>query len=178
MGSGPAGIAGQPGGTTWGMWVGRGAQARAAYGLRRYRARPGSLTVNPNEVDVSWELCGQNRYALPIIAAAMDGGVVPVAIEMGRHGGLAVLNLEGIFSRYANSRSTCSTGSSRPARKKRPRSSSRSTASPSRRADPPAHPRDQEGRRPRRRLSIPQRAARFARSRRSRRRHLRRAVRP
>src|SRR2546426_865140 len=85
-----------------GMWVGRGRKARAAYGFDDIALVPGSLTVNPNEVDVSWELCG-HRYALPIIAAAMDGVVGPkLAIEMGRHGGLAVLNLEGIFSRYAN----------------------------------------------------------------------------
>src|SRR5207247_2292765 len=63
---------------------------------------PGTGTVNPNEVDISWELCG-HRFELPIIAAAMDGVVGPqLAVEMGRHGGLAVLNLEGIFSRYAN----------------------------------------------------------------------------
>src|SRR5206468_10651097 len=85
-----------------GMWVGRGRKARAAYGFDDIALVPGSLTVNPNEVDVSWELCG-HRYALPIIAAAMDGVVGPkLAIEMGRHGGLAVLNLEGIFSRHAN----------------------------------------------------------------------------
>jgi len=56
--------------------------------------------VNPNEVDISWDLCGR-RFDIPIIAAAMDGVVGPkLAIEMGRHGGLAVLNLEGIFCRY------------------------------------------------------------------------------
>src|SRR3989475_9892786 len=83
-----------------GMWVGRGRKARAAYGFDDIALVPGSLTINPNEVDVAWELCG-HRYALPIIAAAMDGVVGPkLAIEMGRHGGLAVLNLEGIFSRY------------------------------------------------------------------------------
>ena len=84
-----------------GMWVGRGRKARAAYGFDDIALVPGSLTVNPNEVDISWELCG-HRYALPILAAAMDGVVGPkLATEMGRHGGLAVLNLEGIFSRYA-----------------------------------------------------------------------------
>jgi IMP dehydrogenase/GMP reductase len=53
-------------------------------------------------VDISWELCGR-RFDIPIIAAAMDGVVSPsLAIEMGRLGGLAVINLEGIFSRYEN----------------------------------------------------------------------------
>src|SRR5207247_310926 len=85
-----------------GMWVGRGRKARAAYGFDDIALVPGTLTVNPNEVDVSWELCG-HQYGIPIIAAAMDGVVGPkLAIEMGRLGGLAVLNLEGVFSRYAN----------------------------------------------------------------------------
>ena len=85
-----------------GMWVGRGRKARVAYGFDDIALVPGTLTVNPNEVDISWELCGR-RFELPIIAAAMDGVVGPeLAIEMGRLGGLAVLNLEGIFSRYDN----------------------------------------------------------------------------
>src|SRR2546421_3863895 len=85
-----------------GMWVGRGRKARAAYGFDDIALVPGTLTVNPNEVDISWELCG-HHFELPIIAAAMDGVVSPgLAIEMGRLGGLAVLNLEGVFSRYAN----------------------------------------------------------------------------
>jgi IMP dehydrogenase family protein len=84
------------------MWVGRGRKARVAYGFDDIALVPGAVTVNPNEVDISWELCG-HRFELPIIAAAMDGVVGPrLATEMGRHGGLAVLNLEGIFSRYAN----------------------------------------------------------------------------
>src|SRR5437867_1062166 len=85
-----------------GMWVGRGRKARVAYGFVDIALVPGTITVNPNEVDISWELCGR-RFDLPIIAAAMDGVVGPrLAIEMGRLGGLAVLNLEGVFSRYAN----------------------------------------------------------------------------
>src|SRR6266513_2138724 len=83
-----------------GMWVGRGRKARAAYGFDDIALVPGALTVNPNEVDISWDLCGR-RFDIPIIAAAMDGVVGPkLAIEMGRLGGLAVLNLEGIFARY------------------------------------------------------------------------------
>ncbi|MBI2216517.1 MAG: GuaB3 family IMP dehydrogenase-related protein [Candidatus Rokubacteria bacterium] len=85
-----------------GMWVGRGRKARVAYGFDDIALVPGPVTVNSSEVDISWELCGR-RFDLPIIAAAMDGVVGPkLAIEMARHGGLAVLNLEGIFSRYQN----------------------------------------------------------------------------
>jgi IMP dehydrogenase len=83
-----------------GTWVGRGRKARAAYGFDDIALVPGTLTINPGDVDVSWELGGR-RFEIPIIAAAMDGVVGPrLAVEMGRLGGLAVLNLEGIFSRY------------------------------------------------------------------------------
>jgi IMP dehydrogenase len=83
-----------------GMWVGRGRKARVAYGFDDIALVPGTVTINPNEVDVAWELCGR-RIELPIIAAAMDGVTDPrFAIEMGRVGGLAVLNLEGIQTRY------------------------------------------------------------------------------
>src|ERR671931_168394 len=85
-----------------GLWVGRGRKARVAYGFDDIALVPGALTVNPNEVDIGWELCGR-RFDLPIIAAAMDGVVSPrLAVEMGRLGGLAVLNLEGVFSRYGH----------------------------------------------------------------------------
>ena len=73
-----------------------------AYGFDDIALVPGAVTVNPNEVDVSWDLCGR-RFEIPIIAAAMDGVVDPkFAIEMGRLGGFAVLNLEGVQSRYEN----------------------------------------------------------------------------
>jgi IMP dehydrogenase len=85
-----------------GMWVGRGRKARMAYGFDDIALVPGTVTVNPNEVDISWELCGR-RFEIPVVAAAMDGVVDPkFAIEMGRLGGFAVLNLEGIQSRYEN----------------------------------------------------------------------------
>ena len=85
-----------------GMWVGRGRKARVAYGFDDIALVPGAVTVNPSEVDVGWDLAGR-RFELPILAAAMDGVVGPrLAVEMGRLGGLAVLNLEGIFARYEN----------------------------------------------------------------------------
>src|SRR5258705_13344653 len=85
-----------------GMWVGRGRKARAAYGFDDIALVPGAVTINPSEVDISWELCG-HRFPIPILGAGMDGVVSPsFGMEMGRVGGLAVLNLEGIFSRYEN----------------------------------------------------------------------------
>ena len=73
-----------------GMWVGRGRKARAAYGFDDIALVPGTLTINPNDVDIRWELGGR-RFEIPVIAAAMDGVVGPrLAVEMGRLGGLAL----------------------------------------------------------------------------------------
>jgi len=83
-----------------GMWVGRGRKARRCYGFDDIALVPGRLTINPNEVDTSWELKGK-RFGIPFLAAAMDGVVdTKMAIEMGRLGGIAVLNLEGVQTRY------------------------------------------------------------------------------
>ena len=83
-----------------GMWVGRGRKARVAYGFDDIALVPGMVTVNPNEVNTSWELGGR-RFEIPIIAAAMDGVVdTAFAVEMARLCGIAVLNLEGIQVRY------------------------------------------------------------------------------
>src|SRR3990167_1668189 len=88
------------GGEPMGMWVGRGRKARVAYGFDDIALVPGTVTVNPNEVNTSWELGGR-RFEIPIIAAAMDGVVdTAFAVEMARLGGIAVLNLEGIQVRY------------------------------------------------------------------------------
>jgi IMP dehydrogenase len=85
-----------------GEWVGRGRKARRAYGFDEIALTPGRKTIDPNDVDIAWEISGQ-KYPLPIFAAAMDGVVdVRFAIEMGRLGGLAILNLEGVQTRYEN----------------------------------------------------------------------------
>lgn len=83
-----------------GEWIGRGRKARRAYGFDEIAIVPGAVTINPAEVDVSWELGGR-RFDLPIIAAAMDGVVSPsFAVQMGKLGGLGMLNLEGVWTRY------------------------------------------------------------------------------
>ncbi len=85
-----------------GMWVGRGRKARRCYGFDEVALVPGTVTINPNEVDPSWEI-GAKKYRVPILAAAMDGVVdVKFAIEMSRLGGIAVLNLDGVQTRYEN----------------------------------------------------------------------------
>jgi len=85
-----------------GLWVGKGRKARRCYGFDEVALVPGSLTINPNEVDTKIRLCGID-VKVPILAAAMDGVVdVRFAIAMGKLGGLAVLNLEGVQTRYDN----------------------------------------------------------------------------
>lgn len=83
-------------------FIGKGRKARRCYGFDEIALVPGMVTINPNEVDSSFTLNGV-KYKVPIIAAAMDGVVdVNFAIAMGKLGGLAVLNLEGIQTRYKN----------------------------------------------------------------------------
>lgn len=83
-------------------WIGINRRARRCYGFDEIALVPGMATINPAEVDPSWELAGK-RYRVPIMAAAMDGVVdVKFAVEMGRLGGIAVLNLDGVQTRYEN----------------------------------------------------------------------------
>lgn len=85
-----------------GMWVGRGRKARRCYGFDEIALVPGDVTINPNEVDTTWTI-GDLKFNVPILAAAMDGVVdTKFAIEMGKLGGIAVLNLEGVQTRYEN----------------------------------------------------------------------------
>lgn len=80
--------------------IGRGKKARRAYGFDDIAIVPSRRTRDPDDVDIAWKL-GPYRFELPLMASAMDGVVSPrTAIEVGRLGGLAVLNLEGIFTRY------------------------------------------------------------------------------
>lgn len=83
-----------------GMYLGIGRKARRCYGFDEIALVPGEVTLNPNETDTSWEF-GGHRFPIPIIASAMDGVVdVKFAVAMGKLGGLAVLNLEGVQTRY------------------------------------------------------------------------------
>jgi len=83
-----------------GEWVGRGRKARRCYGFDEIALVPSAVTINPKEVDPSWELAGK-KYKVPILAAAMDGVVdVNFAIAMSKLGGIAVLNLNGVQTRY------------------------------------------------------------------------------
>jgi IMP dehydrogenase len=80
--------------------IGRGKKARRAYGFDDIAIVPSRRTRDPDDVDISWKL-GDYRFELPLLASAMDGVVSPkTAGLIGKLGGLAVLNLEGIFTRY------------------------------------------------------------------------------
>ena len=81
-------------------FIGRDRKARRAYGFDEIALVPGELTVNPDEVDIHWQIDGKS-FPIPFLASAMDGVVDPrFAVKMGELGGIAVLNLEGVQTRY------------------------------------------------------------------------------
>jgi IMP dehydrogenase len=80
--------------------IGRGKKARRGYGFDDIAIVPSRRTRDPDDIDITWTL-GPYRFELPLLASAMDGVVSPeTAATIGRLGGLAVLNLEGIWTRY------------------------------------------------------------------------------
>ena len=77
---------------------------KRAYGYDEVALVPGAITINPDQVDITLAL-GDKTLDIPILASAMDGVVDPrFAVAMGRLGGLAVLNLEGVQTRYQDPR--------------------------------------------------------------------------
>src|SRR6201991_837828 len=86
--------------------IGRGKKARRAYGFDDVAIVPSRRTRDPDDVDITWTL-GPYRFELPLLASAMDGVVSPeTAGIVGKLGGLAVLNLEGIWTRYEDADET------------------------------------------------------------------------
>jgi IMP dehydrogenase len=80
--------------------IGKGKTARRAYGLDEIAIVPSRRTRDPEDVDISWSL-GNLHLDLPCLASALDAAVDPrTAGLIGELGGLAVLNLEGIQTRY------------------------------------------------------------------------------
>jgi IMP dehydrogenase len=80
--------------------IGIGKSGRRAYGFDDIAIVPSRRTRDPEDVDISWDI-DAFHFDLPLVAAAMDGVVSPrTAIEIGRLGGLACLNLEGLWTRY------------------------------------------------------------------------------
>jgi IMP dehydrogenase len=80
--------------------IGRGKTARRAYGLDEIAIVPSRRTRDPEDVDISWSL-GNLNLDLPCLASALDAAVdTTTAGIIGSLGGLAVLNLEGLQTRY------------------------------------------------------------------------------
>src|SRR6202167_940009 len=80
--------------------IGRGKSGRRAYGFDDIAVVPSRRTRDPEDVDISWEIDAY-RFDLPLLGSAMDGVMSPaMAIELGKLGGLGVLNLEGLWTRY------------------------------------------------------------------------------
>ncbi|HEX5267410.1 MAG TPA: GuaB3 family IMP dehydrogenase-related protein [Acidimicrobiales bacterium] len=80
--------------------IGIGKSGRRAYGFDDIAIVPSRRTRDPEDVDISWEIDAY-RFDVPLMAAAMDGVTSPAtAMEIGRLGGVGVLNLEGLWTRY------------------------------------------------------------------------------
>ena len=75
-------------------------EIRRAYGFDDVAIAPGLVTLNPEQTDIEFRLV-DSTFTIPILASAMDAVVSPAfAVHMGKLGGLPVLNLEGIWTRY------------------------------------------------------------------------------
>src|SRR3954465_11240702 len=90
-----------------GMWIGRNRKARVPYGFDEIALVPGRITINPKQVDIRFRWPRKNmaprHLTIQLLASAMDGVVdVKFAVAMSKLGGLAVLNLEGVQTRYKN----------------------------------------------------------------------------
>jgi len=82
--------------------IGFGKSGRRAYGFDDIAIIPSRRTRDTEDIDITWQIDAY-RFDLPFMAAAMDGVVSPAtAIAVGRLGGVGVLNLEGIWTRYAD----------------------------------------------------------------------------
>src|SRR5437870_10642064 len=87
-----------------GLEIVNGRRARRAYGFDEVALVPGGFTLNPDEVDITFSMGDRFNLPLPFWGSAMDGVVdIDFAIAMGKLGGVAVLNLDGVHTRYEDS---------------------------------------------------------------------------
>jgi IMP dehydrogenase len=85
-----------------GELLGRGRRIRRTYSLDEVALVPAASTLDPEDADCSWQV-GGHTFRLPVVASAMDSVVdVRTAVALSALGGLAVLNLEGLQTRYAD----------------------------------------------------------------------------
>ena len=84
------------------MTIPRLKEPRQAYGFEEVAIVPGDMTINPDQTNIDLEI-GNIQLTIPIMAAAMDAIVSPkFATLMSQLGGLGIMNLEGLYSRYEN----------------------------------------------------------------------------
>jgi IMP dehydrogenase len=82
--------------------IGRGKRGRRAYSFDDVAVVPSRRTRDPEEVSVAWQIDAYH-FELPIVAAPMDSVMSPAtAVALGRAGGLGVLDLEGLWTRYSD----------------------------------------------------------------------------
>lgn len=87
---------------TYEIEIGRGKRGRRAYSLDDVAVVPSRRTRDPRDVSVSWQIDAY-QFEVPALAAPMDSVMSPeTAIAFGKLGGLGVLNLEGLWTRYEN----------------------------------------------------------------------------
>lgn len=84
------------------FFIGKDREARRSYSFDEVSIVPGNMTINPEVVDTGTAL-GSLKLQIPFMASAMDAVTdVAFAVRMSKLGGLAVLNLDGLYTRYAN----------------------------------------------------------------------------
>ncbi|MDO5645731.1 MAG: GuaB3 family IMP dehydrogenase-related protein [Dermabacter sp.] len=82
--------------------IGRHKRGRRAFGLDDVAVVPSRRTRDPEDVSTAWQVDAYH-FEIPLFAAPMDSVMSPdTAIQLGRHGGLGVLDLEGLWTRYDN----------------------------------------------------------------------------
>ena len=80
--------------------IGRGKRGRTAYGFGDVAIVPSRRTRDPEEVSTHWQIDAY-RFDMPLVAAPMDSVMSPAtAVKLGKMGGLGVLDLEGLWTRY------------------------------------------------------------------------------
>src|SRR5512136_1739208 len=77
-------------------------EVERAYGFDEVALVPGDVTINPDQTNIEFAV-GEHTFSIPVLASAMDAIVdTAFAIKFAKLGGLAVLNLEGVQTRYEN----------------------------------------------------------------------------
>ncbi|PXA78131.1 MULTISPECIES: GuaB3 family IMP dehydrogenase-related protein [Auritidibacter] len=80
--------------------IGLGKRGRASYPLDAVNIVPARRTRDPEDVSLDWQI-DAFKFSMPVIGAPMDSVMSPAtAIELGKLGGMGVLNLEGLWTRY------------------------------------------------------------------------------